>query len=134
MAYKYEKDTEDIVINGFEKGIAPSPHLGIGNLQNINITTEPGEASVNYARTAEDQQPIASGTFAADTSTRVDYQGSPALILGTWVTITASSISGLSTGTYCVVNINGIQYQLSTTISLSDIVIRYGCEVRLKYI
>lgn len=128
MSYKYDKESGDIIISGFEKGIAPSPHLGIGNLQNINITTEPKEGSVNYARTAEDQQPITSGTFAADSSTRLNYSSqSPALILGTWITITSSSISSLSTGTYYVITVsNGFEYQLSTTLSSSNIVSGMG--------
>lgn len=122
-----EKSTGDLVIDGFEKGIAPSPHLGIANMQCVDLTTEPTEASLTYERTQEDQSDISSGTFSADSSTRIDYTGSPALILGTWVTITASSISGLSTGTYYVISVsNGFQYQLSTTVSTANIVSGLG--------
>ncbi len=130
MAYRLEKEpggTTALVFDGWAKGIAPSPHLGIGNMQNINISTESGEALVDYARFAEDQAAISSGTFSADTSSRIDYTDSPALILGEWVTITSSSISNLSAGTYYVITLsNGFQYQLSTTVSSSDIVTGLG--------
>lgn len=121
MSYTHDKKTQSVIINGFEKGIAPSPHFGIGNLQNINITTEPGEASVNYARTAEDQQPIASGTLTRLDTSHLTYAGTPDLIAGTWITVTASSIgSPLTTGTYYVTQNSSGVVQLSTTNSSSD--------------
>lgn len=42
----------DIVINGFEKGIASSPYVGIANIQNLNTSYYPGVAYVNYKRQA----------------------------------------------------------------------------------
>jgi hypothetical protein len=45
MSYRYEKSTGDIVIDSYENGISPSPHKGLANLQNVNISTETGEAT-----------------------------------------------------------------------------------------
>jgi hypothetical protein len=45
LSYRYEKSTGDIVIEGWENGISPSPHKGLANLQNVNISTETGEAT-----------------------------------------------------------------------------------------
>jgi len=121
MAYHIEKGTGDLVIDGFEKGIASSPHQGIANMQNINITTEPGEASVNYARTLETQQAITSGTLTRVDSTHLSYSGNPALLVGTWISVTVSSIgSPLTTGTYYVTQNNSGLVQLSTTNSSSN--------------
>ncbi len=53
--YKYEKNLnneQDIVISGWEKGIADSPYKGIGNIRNLNIKYYDGVAYVNYKRQA----------------------------------------------------------------------------------
>lgn len=53
MAYRYEKNQngeQDLVIDGWEKGIADSPYLGIGNMRNVNIKYYPGVAYGNYKR------------------------------------------------------------------------------------
>lgn len=126
MSYHVEKSTGDIVIDGFSKGIAPSPHLGIANMQCIDLNTEPTEASLTYERMREDQAAISSGTFNAFNATHITYSGNPTLIIGGWVTITASTISGLSTGTYYIIGVVGTTYQISTTLSTSDIVTGLG--------
>lgn len=52
MSYRYEKTANgnDIVIDGFEKGIADSPYLGISNLFGVNNKYLPGAIYGNYAR------------------------------------------------------------------------------------
>lgn len=55
MAYRKEKTTgghTDLVIDGWEKGIAASPYTGIANMRNVNTSWYPGVAYVNYKRTA----------------------------------------------------------------------------------
>lgn len=52
MAYRIDKTTNELVIDGWEKGIAPSPYLGIGNIRNLNTSYYPGVAYVNYRRQA----------------------------------------------------------------------------------
>jgi len=55
MAYKYEKNnagTQDLVISGFEQGIANSPFTGIGNIKNLNVSYIEGVSYVNYKRKA----------------------------------------------------------------------------------
>lgn len=56
MAYRYEQipgtKNPDLVIDGFESGIAASPYEGIANIQNLNITYYPKVAYVNYKRQA----------------------------------------------------------------------------------
>lgn len=92
MAYHIEKNG-DIVINGWEKGVASSPHEGIGNLKNINISTIPGEAMVNFARTLSSQGAILSGTISNDTgaTNELHYAGTTPLIPGTWVQVLGGS-------------------------------------------
>lgn len=50
MAYRIEN--QDLVIDGFENGIADSPFKGIGNMRNVNVNYYPGISYVNYKRKA----------------------------------------------------------------------------------
>ncbi len=54
MSYKYEKNPisgeSELVIDGWEKGIADSPYDGIANIRNLNVGYYPGVAYVNYKR------------------------------------------------------------------------------------
>lgn len=59
MSYRIEK-SGDIVIDGFEKGIADSPYQGIANIRNLNIKYYPGVAYGNYKRQAST---LSWGTF-----------------------------------------------------------------------
>lgn len=114
MAYIYEK-TGDIVINGWEKGIQPSPHLGIANMQAVNIATEIGEVMCNFNRVAQQQTSI-TGTFTISGSTTLIATGlSGTLLAGSWITMTSAGITGLTNGTsYYVLNVSGNTVQLST--------------------
>lgn len=52
MAYRIEKVDKkaEIVIDGWESGIAASPYSGIANIRNMNTSYYPGVAYTNYAR------------------------------------------------------------------------------------
>lgn len=55
MSHRYEKNSNgeyDLVIDGFEKGIADSPFVGIGNIRNLNVRYYEGVSYVNYKRQA----------------------------------------------------------------------------------
>ncbi len=55
MSYRQETNAtgrRDIVIDGFEKGIASSPYTGIANIQSLNTAYYPDVAYVNYKRQA----------------------------------------------------------------------------------
>lgn len=71
MAYKEEKGG-DIVISGFEKGIADSPELGIGDMRSVNITSIPGEASVSFATAAATQPPTGQTGLSYSASAATD--------------------------------------------------------------
>lgn len=73
MAYRIEKNQEtgnrELVIDGFEKGIASSPYNGIGNIQNCGVTYYPGVAYVNYRR--REASTSGTGWYAGVNSTNV---------------------------------------------------------------
>lgn len=108
MAWNYEKDSGDLVFNGFEKGIAPSPHEGIANIINANTSTEMGEAMCSFQRTQQTQTATISGaTFTATGGNNLGISGtSNYLFAGSWVSI--GSGLGISSGTYYVLSNSGI--------------------------
>lgn len=98
MAYHIEG--KDIVINGFEEGIADSPHKGISDIRNVDLISVPGEASVAFA-TANTitQTPLTSKTFTASSSggLLLTWAGGTALADNTAVTVVNSG-GALPTG------------------------------------
>lgn len=118
MAYRYEKETGDLVFEGFEQGIAPSPHKGIANIQNANISTETGELTINYSRLQESQSPILGASISVQNTSHILYVNSGLLLTnGTWITISGSSGTP-SNGNYYVFNVSGTSaqsFQISST-------------------
>lgn len=60
MAYRTEKNGQDtdIVIDGWEKGVADSPELGLASIQGGNITSIPGEISVSFSTQSSTIPPV----------------------------------------------------------------------------
>ena len=52
MAWHIEQNTGDLVIDGWDKGIAPDPYSGANQIYNANINTVLGEVSVGFPLTA----------------------------------------------------------------------------------
>lgn len=96
MSYRYEKNQngeEDLVIDGFEKGIADSPYQGIANMRNVNIKYYPGVAYANYERQAAT---LSYGTFTFTSSLSVGA-----------VSGTLTSLWAFPTGSFTVVFSSG---------------------------
>lgn len=117
MAYRIDKETGDLVINGFEQGIFPSPHKGIANIQNGNIATESGEVMASFARAQQTMTDTsATGTLAfVDTShVSLSIASTNNLFKGNWIAVTGSSnTSQLPNGTYYVPPSTGANFQLA---------------------
>lgn len=126
MAYTFDRADNSIVINGIEKGISPSPDLGIADIKCANISTLTGEAMVNFARSQQNEKYSAStsGTITATNGvTLLSYvfTVNPTNITflqpGSWITISSSTITGLANGNYFI----DFASNLSTQITLSSI-------------
>lgn len=92
MAWRTEKngDSIDIVIDGFEKGIADDPYEGIADIRNMNITSVPKEAAVQFSMAAVTLPPVlTSVAFTATAATDL---------------ITISSTTGFYTGMAVIIN------------------------------
>lgn len=117
MSYRIEKDTGDLVIDGFEQGIFPSPHKGIANIQNGNIATESGEVMASFARIQQTMtNTSATGTLGfVDTShVSLSITSTNNLLKGNWIAVTGSSnTSQLPNGTYYVPPSTGSNFQLA---------------------
>lgn len=126
MAIRKEKTATgtDIVIDGWETGIAPSPHKGIANIQNGNISTETGEITASFVRQQQTIQSSATGTgtltFADSSHVNLDISGSNDYFKGNWITVTNSSNTGeLPNGTYYVPPSTGSTFQLANYYNVS---------------
>lgn len=125
MAYHLERnptgEAVDIVVNGFEQGIAASPYAGIGDMRGVNITTIPGEAMCNFS-TAALTLPItvSSAAFTAATGTNLfTWTATGTLYVGAAIQLNTVSdnTKGVTTGTvYYVLNISGNTFQVSASI------------------
>lgn len=104
MSWKIEKESGDIVVYGFEKGIDSSPHTGIGDMKNLNISSMNGEVMMNYARVRQTTT-LFSGT-SATASTSNTIIGSASILRGNWILISSSSITNLNNGSYYYVKLN----------------------------
>lgn len=95
MAWRIE-DTDagnDLIWDGVEKGIAPSPTTGTANIQNANISTETGEVMASYARTAQQQAAISGGTLTPSGATL--FTAPTTVLPGVWLKVTASTVSSI---------------------------------------
>lgn len=110
MAYKYEKNYgggQDIVIDGWEKGVAQSPYLGIADIRNVNINDIPGAVfaspkTEDFKLNPNDVSFLGvTRTFTADASTDIITISSSLQqdYISFTLTTTGTLPAGLSTGT-----------------------------------
>lgn len=99
-----DKTTKDIIISGFEQGIADSPYLGISDIRNINLISVPKEASVNFATaliappTFSTYGTVVSAVAATDVIT---FTGATGLAGNTAIYFAGASLpAGITAGTF----------------------------------
>jgi len=99
MSWRTEKTKtgSDLVYDGVEFGISPSPHKGTANIQNANISTESGEVLASYSRTAQHQTALTNQTLTPNGAT--DFTGPSTLKAGTWISVSASTVTSISATT-----------------------------------
>lgn len=113
------EDGEDLIWDGAEKGIADSPHQGTANLQGVNLQTETGEVMCSYARIMQSQPGDNSTNHTLNDLDSSHLSTSFTLTNGVWITVSSSTISGLSNGNYYVQNSNGTSTATASTFQLS---------------
>lgn len=121
MAIREEKTAAgiDLIIDGIEKGIAPSPYAGISDIRNANIISIPGQSSVNFDTVAAYQTPVANIAYTATAANDTfAYSGIP-ILTGTALIFTVSTgTGGISNGTvYWVVTAGAGTFTVSASVN-----------------
>lgn len=119
MAYRLSG--KDIIISGFEEGIAESPHKGLSDMRNVNIVSIPGEAAVMFKTDDLTIPPTVSAVaWSAVGATDVFTVSSTTnWYNGMAVTMNTSSGGGVATGrVYWVGDLSGATFKLYKNPSL----------------
>lgn len=138
MAYRLEQG--DLIIDGWEQGVAASPHKGIANIQNANISTQINEVMAQFARAQQTMtDTTATGTlgFVDTNHVSLSIPNTNNLFKGNWITVTGSSnTTQLPNGTYYVPPSTGTNFQLTNyynamnytpaTVAISSLVVGGG--------
>jgi hypothetical protein len=122
MSYNIDRKTGEIIIQGFDKGIAVSPLKGIANIQNGNLSTESGEVLCSFARIQQTQTNDTNvGTLTPSSTSHLDVTltGSLTFKAGIWIHIESDSGPGLS-GYYYVLSSAGAVNTGIASITLSQ--------------
>lgn len=122
MAFRFDSYDSSLVIDGWEKGISESPYGGISDMRNVNITSIPGEASVNFATSSVTltggSGNVTSTNAGADTIT-VTANFTPSN--GMAITFAGLDGVGLATGTvYWIKSISSLTFQVANNPFLSS--------------
>lgn len=122
MSWRIEKTSvgADIVVEGFENGIADSPYQGISDMRNANIISVPGEASVNFKSQSIAQVPISGAAFTVAASVAgaagiFTYSGT---LLKAGTQITLNTLTG---GTSSLPGVNMVGNSASITSQYSQV-------------
>ena len=113
MAYRIEG--KDIVVSGFESGIADTPYSGIADMRNIDIISVPGEAAVNFSEVAAAKPPAfnAVAYTAQNAGDTITVSSTTGLYPGVAIVLAGNTATGISNGVvYYVGNITATTFQL----------------------
>lgn len=129
MAYRLDPYDSSLVIDGWEQGIADSPHTGISDMRNCNIISVPNEASVNFATQSLTTPSFTSVVTSLNTGANT-FTCSPNASLENGMAVKFSSvgsITGISTNTpYWVGSASGTNFQLYTDWSQTSLAVLGG--------
>ena len=126
MSYRIENNfvtgKPELVISGFENGIADSPFLGIADMRNANITSSPKQASVQFGTEAMEKPPTGytGVAFSSATSDVFTVSSTDGFYDGMGLTIV--TVSGVGSGTagltYYVGDITATTFKLYVDVNL----------------
>ena len=113
-----------LIFNDWNNGMADSPVLGVGLLQDVSIDTVPGALMPNYAPTVLSPTPSSSvftWDYTVNSGTGTITGSFPEMMTGTAIQLTnsgGSAPTGLSVATtYFIIKVSTTTFQLATTIT-----------------
>lgn len=113
----------DVVFENFQNAIADSPHMGFADIRNLDVTSKPGVALLNFVPQMITPAPV-SVTFTADsttdiltlTSSTLRWNGHGATKRAVTVSSSGSLPTGLSAATtYWAIDVTSSTLKLATT-------------------
>lgn len=113
MAYKIEGT--DILINGFEQGIADTPYEGIADMRNTEIISYPKEASVAFSMSSITLPPAITGMSytAQNSGDTITVASTTGLVPATAIFFVSTTATGITINkVYYVGNITATTFQL----------------------
>ncbi len=122
MAYSVDYVNGDIVINGWENGIAPSPYEGITDIKSMNPDSVPGEVSVEFSLVNK-TAPLVSASVTSTASSTVTSSSSITLQRGQAIYFTNSSNTGVlpnNTPYWVATDTTGTSFSFYTDYKLSS--------------
>lgn len=125
MAYRQDKKTSEIVINGWEAGIADDPYSGISDIRNMNLISVPKEASVNFATSKNSYATVSGSISSVDTGNDTITVNTGVLENGMSLIFTGASLpTGVTAATiYWIGNVtSGVTFKLYTNQGLTALV------------
>lgn len=122
--FHFDSYDNSLVIDGFENGIADSPHTGLADMRNCNIISVPGEASVNFATSLISPPAITGSVTSANTGTdTLTYSSIANIEARMAIVFSAVTVGGLSTNTvYWLGNTGTTTSKVYTDILLNNLV------------
>ncbi len=123
MAYHFDETSGDIIIDSFQNGIGASPYQGLTDMRNINITSVPGEANINFS-TAKISSGAISGSLTSVSGTTDTFSGGAGLenYIAIYF-IGLASYSGIALGTpYWVASLSGSTFKLYSDYNQTNVV------------
>jgi len=123
MAYSIDPTNGDLIIGGFDKGIASSPYDGLTDLKNINIISVPGEASINFSTKLASATAITGSVLSASGNV-ITVSSGTGLDPGMALYFTGASLpSGITPNqTYWLGNLSGATFKIYSDFALSTVV------------
>lgn len=98
----YKLEGKEIIVSGWENGIADDPYSGISDIRNANISSTPKEVAVNFSTVLNSYPSISARSISsANTGTdQLTIAASPTVGVGMAITISGTNLpSPLTTGT-----------------------------------
>jgi hypothetical protein len=123
MAYSIQG--KDIVLAGFESGIAETPYAGVADMRNVELISVPGEASVEPILAAAAVPPTVTAlAYSADATTdTLTVASTTGWYNGMAIVLAANTATGLSNGVvYYVHNLTSTTFTLTPAPSLSGVI------------
>ena len=124
MSFTTDQTTGDIIVNGFQNGIAESPYSGITDIRNMNLISVPGEASINFS-TSQTSSVSASGTMTSSSGTTLTLSNITNLDNGMAIYFTGLSDAskGLSNNTpYWMGDLSGLTIKVYSDYSKTAVI------------